>query len=121
MTSSIGQSEYIMEFVESDIYLPGTGEGCITEESYIFVQYTCVMDQVDYLTKFEMLSLFSCLALFISWTCAALFRYMRQQDKLEYLEWDNETTTAADYTLVMRVTPKQFEKWREQKYDIVDS
>ena len=41
------------------------------------MQYTCEMGALDYLTKFEMLSLFSCLAIFIAVTSAALFRYMR--------------------------------------------
>lgn len=109
---AVGGTEYILEINTSEIYLPGTGEGCITPESTIFVQYTCEMGALDYLTKFEMLSLFSCLAIFIAITSSALFRYMRQNDKLEYLEWDFDTTTAADYTLMLRITPEQYKQWK---------
>lgn len=43
-------------------------------------------------------------------------RWLYFKGKLNQVEWDMATITAADYTVEMRIKPKPYKAWFEQEY-----
>lgn len=46
--------------------------------------------------------------MFLAWA-----RYFRMSDHIYYIEWDYATTTAGDYTLMMKISPEMFKLWNQ--------
>ena len=66
IAAGIGQQSFSLPFIPSALYADGSGAGCLSTDSRLFVQYTCIQAESDLSKKFGELALMEGLAIAIS-------------------------------------------------------
>ena len=87
------------------------------EEAYLFVQAPCLVPRGQQ-TQRKLIGLFvSCLGVFIYLFVQIWVEYVRKIEDNNYIEWDVQTITAADYTVEFTIDPAMFDNFKERYYD----
>ena len=74
------------------------------------------MSEEQQSVKYNQLSLYSCIAVFIALQYYFFMRYMIGTHDLNYAEWDINVATVSDYTVLMPIPKELFKKWYEDHY-----
>ena len=70
--------------------------------------------QID--EKFDKLTLYSAIAIFISFFYFLKVRHLIEKQKIDFIEWDLATITAADYTVERKITKEEYDAFVQNKY-----
>lgn len=109
--ASIGAGSSSFLWTASSLYAPGSGAGCVNEDSLVFVQFTCVQDVASQHDKFNTLITSESIAILIGLLFYVMIRGLYQGGKLGAVEWDINTVTASDYTVMWEVHAETYEAW----------
>ena len=116
VAAGVGQPSFTLTFTQNQLYANDEEASCITPDSRLFVQYTCIQTEPDLSTKFGQLALMEGLAIAISLLFLVQIRRLYQGGKIQQLEWDMATITAGDYTVEWMIKPETYNAWYEKKY-----
>lgn len=90
---------------------------CAAEDSLIFMQVACEVDQDSLIKREEQGLLIGCAAVFIALFTINYVDYIKKTQENNYVEWDVKTITAGDYAIEFDIDPEFFEDYLEQEYD----
>lgn len=71
---SVGKSSLVLEFTLDQLFKTGSGSGCLGDDARVFIQYTCVMDNAEFASKYQILAMSSCVGVLISLMFFTLIR-----------------------------------------------
>jgi len=114
--SFVGQTNPSGAFSSSDIFNPGSGAGCLSNDSQIFIQFSCTISQDQMYTKYRQLSLYACITVFVALFYYLRIRHLIEKTNINHADWDLATVTAGDYTVQKLITPAEYISWLETHY-----
>ena len=84
----------------SNLYATSTKkDSCITEDSTLFLQYTCIQSEEDLATKYDQMAIAVATGVLICLLFTVSIKRMYEGGKIQQLEWDMATVTAGDYAV----------------------
>jgi len=99
--------ENLNGFVMSD--MEGfNAEECSAEDSLLFLQVACIVDDPLVITREEQGLLAGCSAVFIALFVINYIDYIKKTQENNYVEWDIKTITAGDYAIEFDIQPEFF-------------
>jgi hypothetical protein len=110
--------EYHVSYYDISIFKdPGTiSHRCINEDSLVYAQFTCELEEELLEQRHKHLSIISCLGIL----CASIFSiaiyYQKRYSKMNQLDWDIQTITPGDYTLQYEITDEAYQWFLENVY-----
>jgi len=84
---------------------------CSVPTNLMFVQYTCVHPEDNQNIRYRGVAVIGFLAMLMACLLLIWTRYAMQSSKIEMLEFDVATVTAADYTVEMKIKKKAYDDW----------
>lgn len=67
-------------------------------------------------TKYSVLCVIAVIGVFVNLLFLQIIRTLRQNAKIQRLEWDLSTITAGDYTVELDIKSKAYKNWVETEY-----
>lgn len=87
------------------------------EEAYLFVQTPCLVPSA-HLAQRKVIGLsIGCLGVFIYLFVQVFVEYVKSVEENNYIEWDIQTITAADYTVEFEIEPEMFAAFKNKFFD----
>ena len=114
----IGKDSDLFTFDTNNLYRndPAAQAACLSTESTIFVQFTCVQAEADQALKYEQMALTVGTACLIALLFTISMRMQYQGGKIQQLEWDMSTVTAGDFAVEMPITKAAYDQWKDEVY-----
>lgn len=85
--------------------------GCITNNTRIYWQMTCLSDVDTVNHKRQMGTIIVCIGVVISFVFILFVAYLQKTARLDYKVWDVDTVTAADFTVEFQITDNLWTKF----------
>ena len=108
LSTCIGKQSCVMNGVH-DVLPLNSGECQLSENSSLFIQYSCEIDEDELEDKRYQALWAACTTVFSCLVLLAVLRYRQGSISIEKREWDIQTVTASDYTIEMKLYPQQLE------------
>ena len=91
---------------------------CQNEKTQIYFQFGCDMEDT-LITNKRIGALVACLGMISCISLSFTVYRLKNMGKLNYKHWDLNTCTAADFTVFVRFKKKLWNKWLENKQEIL--
>jgi len=91
-------------------------EECSAENSLIFLQVACMVDDSLMITREEQGLLIGCAAVFIALFVINYVDFIKKTQENNYVEWDIKTITAGDYAIEFDIDPEFFQDYLAKEY-----
>lgn len=76
-------------------------------DGVFFLQAPCIVPREHFLDRLMFALFAGCLAVFIFFVSQLYFDYIKTRQKMEYIEYDIRTITAADYSVEFKISREQ--------------
>jgi hypothetical protein len=87
---------------------------CLSEQSQLYVQYSC--DFLDEMKARNFEGLTILLVVIIScYTLNYVVYYFKISDEMNYMKWDIENTSAADFTVEILISLEMWKSYRKEE------
>ena len=88
---------------------------CTSGSAHVYVQYQCVMDAEE-TRQVQLIALKVILkCVLMSVIYLLVLYYLRSVTHLDFKLWDVSTTTASDFTIKLRITPRMWQSFKEDQ------
>jgi hypothetical protein len=89
---------------------------CKTDDSIIFVQYSCIQDTKDLVLKRQEALEITCIGIFMCMIFLIGIYWLKENSKLTNIEWDVATVTAGDFAVEYHITPEMYQMFIDKYY-----
>ena len=119
LDGAIGEAGHLFAFAGVDALFAGTADAsCNTDQSTLFVQFTCEQALTDQETKYNSVALAVATGVVICLLFTVSIRAAYQGGKIQQIEWDVTTVTAGDFSVEFAVNEKDYLQWKENVYEV---
>ena len=86
-------------------------ESCRTEDAKVYAQWTCIQDKATIYAKYYKIANVQIIAIFIALCFLLNLRRIYHKGEKNYTEYNLETVTAGDFTVMWEIDKKTYELW----------
>ena len=111
-------SEMVLEDIKAKYLFADPSKECTGEGALLSVQIGCLQSEESLEKKSKVVLALVCIGVF---ACCAYYSgvyYILEVSHLQKLLWDLDTRTAGDYTVELNITDRQFDRFKEQVYEV---
>jgi hypothetical protein len=108
MKDATSQSAYALKFNEANLWNVKMPDECNDDQNTLFVQYTCIMSEEEQDVKYKEMCVVVSTGIFV---CICFYLFARgtySAQKLQQVEWDMATVTAADYAVELEIKSEAY-------------
>jgi len=91
-----------------------------TAEGYFYIQYICLMPEVDVKGRQVIGLALSCLCVFLYFFNVIFFDFIDTVQKTQCVDYDVKTITGDDYTVEFNLKEEQYDKWKTRYHDLTN-
>ena len=119
LEGSIGEANHLFTFADVPaLFANGNGPAeCDTDESTLFIQFTCEQAPTDQEVKYNSVALAVATGVVICLLFTVTIRAMYQGGKIQQIEWDVTTVTAGDFSVEFTIFKDKYLQWKDTVYE----
>lgn len=114
MATSVGKANSTIDIADPNNFYNDPSSidpTCFTEETKVFVQWTCIQTDTQIYTKYQQLAKVETIAIFIALVFLLNLRRIYHKGEKDFTEYNLETVTAGDFTIEWDIEKKTYELW----------